>query len=255
MLRTHTDNRTSTSLSSAGVQQEKSYITYMHIVLVEDNTVLATSLVSMLKHEGYGVTWFSNGQTACSWLVDNQAAYDLVILDVLLPEMSGFEICQTLRVEHCKIPILMLTSKGSLEDTIEGLDKGADDYLKKPFAFQELLARVRSLARRQPHVIDAEIQLAPGVRVDVLSQKVIKEEREVHLTAKEYGVLSYFLHHPNKIITQQELYDHVFDFAEVQLSNTIEVHIKNLRKKLRTKTSELPLVTVRNAGYRFEYEK
>ena len=243
------------NVSSAGVQLKRAYIKHMHIVLVEDNTVLAASLVSMLKHEGYGVTCFNNGQTACLWLIDNQEAYDLVILDVLLPDMDGFEICQTLRLQPCTIPILMLTSKGSLEDTIEGLDRGADDYLKKPFVFKELLARIRSLSRRQPNVIDAEIQLAPGVRVDVLSQKVIKGEQEVHLTAKEYGVLSYFLHHPNKIITQQELYDHVFDFAEVQLSNTIEVHIKNLRKKLRTKTTELPLVTVRNAGYRFEYEK
>lgn len=227
----------------------------MHIVLVEDNAILATSIVSVLKHEGYGVTHFSNGKTAYRWLSENQTAHDLVILDVLVPDMSGLEICQALRFEHSTVPILMLTSRGSLEDTIEGLDSGADDYLKKPFVFKELLARIRSLARRQPNVIDAEIQLAPGVRVDVLSQKVLKEDEEVHLTAKEYGVLSYFLHHPNKIITQQELYDHVFDFAEVQLSNTIEVHIKNLRKKLRTKTAELPLITVRNAGYRFEYEK
>lgn len=231
------------------------YYRSMHIILVEDNAVLAKSIDTVLKHEGYGVTCFSNGNTANSWLLDNKTAYDLVILDVLLPDMSGLEICQCLRLSQITIPVLMLTSKSSLEDTIEGLDHGADDYLKKPFEFKELLARIRSLLRRQPHVIEAQISLAPGLRVDILSQKVIKDETEVHLTAKEYGVLSYFLHHPNKIITQQELYDHVFDYAEVQLSNTIEVHIKNLRKKMRTRTAELPLVTVRNAGYRFEYEQ
>jgi DNA-binding response OmpR family regulator len=227
----------------------------MHIVLVEDNKVLATSITNVLKHEGYSVTHFDNGAIAHHWLVDNSSVYDLVILDVLLPEMNGFEICRALRTKKIKTPVLILTSKGSLEDTVEGLDCGGDDYLKKPFIFEELLARIRSLLRRQPNLLNIQMELTPDVTVDFQAHKVFRLKKEVHLTAKEFGILTYFLNNLNKVLTQQELYDHVFDFAEIQLSNTIEVHIKNLRRKLRTKEYELPIITVRNAGYRFEYDK
>lgn len=225
----------------------------MHIIIVEDNKVLAESIISVLTQEGYATTHFDDGLRACVWLQDNAPSYDLVLLDVLLPHMNGFEICQKLREVAITTPILMLTSKGAPEDTVHGLTCGADDYLKKPFVFDELLARIRSLLRRLPNILEVHIKLTKDVVVDTLSHKVFKHAVEVHLTAKEFGILSYFLSHRNKIITQQELYDHVFDFAEVQLSNTIEVHIKNLRKKLRTEF-EIPIVTIRNVGYRFEYE-
>jgi DNA-binding response OmpR family regulator len=226
----------------------------MHIVLVEDNAVLAKSVAAVLTQEGYATTVFGNGQAACTWLLDNSVHYDLVILDILLPELNGLEISRALRAEKITVPILMLTSKGAPEDIIEGLDDGADDYLKKPFGFDELLARIRSLLRRQPQLIDAQVALTPDVTVDMRSRQVYKADEPVHLTAKEFAVLAYFIHHPNIVLTQQQLYDHVFDFAELQLSNTIEVHIKNLRKKLRT-AFELPIVTLRNAGYRLDYEK
>ncbi len=217
--------------------------------------ILAKSIDTVFKQEGYSTTLFTDGLEASAWLLNNPSAYDLVILDVLLPGMQGFEICRLLREKSVVVPILMLTSKGESEDVVTGLDCGADDYLKKPFIFDELLARIRSLTRRQPNLVDARIQLTPDVIIDLSSRQAFKEGKEVHLTAKEFGVLIYFLHNPNRILTQQELYDHVFDFAEVQLSNTIEVHVKNLRKKLRSKSFELPIITVRNAGYRFEYDK
>lgn len=227
----------------------------MHIVLVEDNAVLAKSIHSVLKESGYTTTLFvGNGSVAHTWLLDNAPSYDLIILDILLPEMNGFEICKSLRCAGISVPILMLTSKGTSEDVVEGLDCGADDYLKKPFVFDELLARLRSLARREPNVLASTITLTSDITIDFLAQKVFKQGAEVRLTTKEFAILSYFIHNPNKVLTQQELYDHVFDFAEVQMSNTIEVHIKNLRKKLRTNT-ELPITTIRNAGYRLDYEK
>lgn len=225
----------------------------MHIVLVEDNAVLAKSIDAVLLREGYTTTCFDNGGTAHAWLLNNPPSYDLVILDVLLPDMNGFEICRSLRGAEIKVPILILTSKDAPEDTVEGLDCGADDYLKKPFVFDELLARIRSLLRRQPDIVAPLIPITPDVTLDVQAHKVFKKDAEVHLTAKEFALLEYFVHHPNTLLTQQQLYDHVFDFAEVQLSNTIEVHIKNLRKKLRT-DFELPLTTLRNSGYRFDYE-
>lgn len=226
----------------------------MHIALVEDNEVLGKSIETVLIQEGYTVSRFTDGMTAYTWLSGSAGSYDLIILDVLLPQMNGFEICRALRSERVATPVLMLTSKGAPEDTVEGLDHGADDYLKKPFEFTELLARIRALLRRKPLLIDAQISLTPDVTVDFAAHKVFKKKEEVHLTAKEFALLSYFVHNPNKIMTQQELYDHVFDFAEVQMSNTIEVHIKNLRKKLRT-DFEVPIVTLRNVGYRFDYEK
>lgn len=225
----------------------------MHIALVEDNQLLAKSIESVLKHEGYSVSHFSNGATAYASLSHSNTTYDLIILDVLLPEMNGFEICQRLRKEKILSPVLMLTSKGALEDTVEGLDVGADDYLKKPFEFDELLARMRALLRRKPALLEAEISVTPDVTVNTTARKIFKKGKEEHLTTKEFAILMYFVHNPNKVLTQQELYDHVFDFAEVQMSNTIEVHIKNLRKKLRTSTYELPITTIRNAGYRFDY--
>ena len=226
----------------------------MHIVLVEDNQVLSKSINLVLLQEGYSTTLFDNGLNAYQWLRDNSVSCDLIILDVLLPDMNGFEICKSLREKGVVVPILILTSKSALADVVNGLNCGADDYLKKPFEFDELLARIGSLLRRLPNVLEAHIALTPDVLMDSKSHRVFKQESEVHLTAKEFAILEYFVTHPNKIITQQELYDHVFDFAEVQLSNTIEVHVKNLRKKLRTEF-ELPIVTVRNVGYRFEYEK
>lgn len=225
----------------------------MHIAVVEDNEVLAKSIEQVLKHEGYSVSRFANGITAYASLSQGSHGYDLIILDVLLPEMNGFDICRSLRKEHVTTPVLILTSKGALEDTVEGLNTGADDYLKKPFEFDELLARMRALVRRKPLLLPEEIALTPDITMNTSAQKVFKKGKEEHLTAKEFAILLYFVHNPNRVLTQQELYDHVFDFAEVQMSNTIEVHIKNLRKKLRTPSFELPIITVRNAGYRFEY--
>ncbi len=233
----------------------RDYTSAMHIVVVEDNRLLASSIREVLMQEGYTVTHFDNGRLAYAWLSTNIDTYDLVILDVLLPELDGFTLCRKLRNDMISRPILMLTSKGALEDIIEGLDEGADDYLKKPFVFDELLARVRTLLRRLPQLLATEIAITPDVQIDLGSRKVFKQRRKVHLTAKEFGILVFFLRNPNVLLTQQQLYDHVFDAAEVQLSNTIEVHIKNLRKKLRTKKFELPITTVRNAGYRFDYGK
>jgi DNA-binding response OmpR family regulator len=227
----------------------------MHIVLVEDNKVLAESIISVLSHEGYSTTGFSDGKEAYIWLENNATVCDGIILDVLLPGLSGFEICRHLRNKNITVPILMLTSKDESQDIVDGLDSGADDYLKKPFVFDELLARLRSLVRRRPHFVEAVMELTPHVRIDLLAHQVYKDGKEIHLTAREFGILEYFLHKPNQIITQQEIYDHVFDFVEVQLSNTIEVHIKNLRKKLRAGAVELPIVTVRNVGYRLVYDK
>lgn len=235
-----------------GFSDEAQYSTPMRIALVEDNQVLATSILDVLKEEGYAVTHFSDGSKAYASLSGAPDTYDLTILDVLLPGMDGFSIAKALRRERVALPILMLTSKGASEDVTQGLDAGADDYLRKPFTFDELLARIRSLLRRPPVALDTIVQLTPRVTVDLAARTATKDGKAVHLTAKEFSILSQFLRSPGKLLAQQDLYDHVFDFADVQLSNTIEVHIKNLRKKLRSKGYELPITTVRGAGYRYD---
>lgn len=225
----------------------------MHIVLVEDNLVLAKSLLRVFSQEGYSSTHFSDGTEAIDWLIMNNGSYDLVILDVLLPGTDGFTICKHLREDEVKTPVLMLTSKDTLEDTIVGLDNGADDYLKKPFEVDELLARMRSLLRRPPLPVGTMDDLLPGVVINMKSQTVTMNGGEVvPLTTKEFAILSYFMTRPQEIINQQQIYDHVFDFAQIQLSNAIEVHIKNIRKKFREVNYEIPITTIRGAGYRLD---
>lgn len=225
----------------------------MHIVLVEDNKILAKSTMRVLKQEGYNPTYFIDGSEAERWLIANIGSYDMVILDILLPGTDGFTLCKNVRSEGVLVPILMLTSKDTLEDTINGLDCGADDYLKKPFAVDELLVRIRTLLRRPPLSV-AEIEKSiPGVTIDMKSHAITTNAgNAISLTAKEFSILLYFVRNPNEIIDQQRLYDHVFDFAEVQMSNAIEVHIKNIRKKFKTEHHEIPLTTIRGAGYRLD---
>ena len=224
----------------------------MRIALVEDNEVLARSVEDVLRREGYAVTHFADGKAAYLALSGAPDVYDLIILDVLLPGMDGFHIAKALRQDRIALPILLLTSKGASGDVVEGLDAGADDYLRKPFTFDELLARIRSLTRRPLAIGDAVVTLTPDATLDMRSRTARRNGTVVHLTAREFAILSYFVRNAGKLVTQQELYDHAFDFADVQLSNTVEVHIKNIRKKLRTKKHELPITTVRGAGYRYE---
>ena len=225
----------------------------MHIVLVEDNKILAKSIMRVLKQEGYTPTYFTDGGEAERWLIANIGAYDMVLLDILLPGTDGFTLCKNVRSEGVLVPILMLTSKDTLEDTIKGLDCGADDYLKKPFAVDELLVRIRTLLRRPP-LSAAELEKSiPGVTVNMKSHTIVTSSGSViSLTAKEFAILTYFMRNPNEIIDQRRLYDHVFDFAEVQMSNAIEVHIKNIRKKFKNQHYEIPLTTIRGAGYRLD---
>ena len=225
----------------------------MHIVLVEDNQILAKATIRVLKQEGYSPTYFMDGPAAERWLILNDGSYDLVILDVLLPGVDGFTLCKTIRREGIRVPVLMLTSKDTLEDTITGLDAGADDYLKKPFEVDELLVRIRALLRRPPLSIPDIVESIPGVTIEMKSRKIMTNGGDtITLTAKEFAILVYFLRYPNEVINQQKLYDHVFDFAEVQFSNAIEVHIKNIRKKFKAVQYEIPITTIRGAGYRLD---
>lgn len=224
----------------------------MKILMIEDNRNLAKSIERVLKQENFSVGSFWNGKEAEEFWLTNRKEIDLVILDIQLPEKNGFEICQNIRKQNIATPVLMLTAKSELEDKVKGLQIGADDYLTKPFKFEELLARIHALLRRQKEFKKEEIQLTKNIYFDASARKVIKNEVEISLTPKEFEILEFLVQYKNEAISQQKIFDHCFDFAKENWSNTIEVHIKNLRKKLFTNDDEKILKTVRGIGYRLE---
>jgi DNA-binding response OmpR family regulator len=224
----------------------------MHIAYIEDNEILAKSVKKVLEHNGYVVSHFINGEQGLNWLKMNFQAVDLIILDILLPGLGGLEITQALREKKIHTPILMLTAKNSPADILDGFSYGADDYLKKPFSFDELLVRIRAILRRPKEMIPDKVKLAGEIEVDLKSQILTKSGKKIHLTTKEFAILSFFISHPNILHNQQDIYEKVFDFADTEKSNTVEVHIKNIRNKLKSKNYEIPLKTIRGRGYRLE---
>jgi DNA-binding response OmpR family regulator len=199
-----------------------------------------------LREHTYAVDVVADGEAALYQTAIND--YDLVLLDVMLPGRNGFAVCRELRARGCKTPILMLTARAAIDDRIEGLDSGADDYLTKPFAFRELLARIRALMRRGHDVLPSQFQV-DDLTIDEASHRVSRGSREIDLTAKEYALLEYLARRTGQLITRAEIAEHVWDESFDPLSNTIEVYINRLRKKIDD-GQELKLIhTRRGEGY------
>jgi DNA-binding response OmpR family regulator len=174
--------------------------------------------------------------------------FDLIILDVMLPKRDGLSVAKELREKGKSYPILMLTAKDSVEDIVAGLDSGSDDYLTKPFAFAELLARVRALIRRGEMDRGAEIVFS-DLRLDPVAHKVWRGEREIELTAKEYGLLEYFMRNPNQVLTRTMIAEHVWDYSFDSFTNIIDVYVNYLRKKVDRDAPKKLIHTVRGVGY------
>ncbi len=219
----------------------------MRILVVEDEKRLAEVIKKGLVEEGYSVDIAYDGEEG-QYMAEN-TSYDLVILDIMLPKKDGITICQELRVKEISTPILMLTAKDSVEDRVKGLDSGADDYLIKPFAFSELVARVRALLRREALSKASKLQVGNLV-MDTLTREVWREDTKIELTAKEYALLEYFMRHPNMVITRTMLMEKVWDYDFEGMSNIIDVYIRRLRLKLDEEGEESIIETVRGAGYR-----
>lgn len=222
----------------------------MRILIVEDQEKLARSVKKGLEHLGYAVDMIHDGAEAMRRLEFDHRDYDLLILDRMLPGMDGMDICRTLREKGSTLPILMLTAKDALDDKVEGLNVGADDYLVKPFDFEELAARVQALLRRPTEKFVAEIEVR-GIVLNPVTRIVTRGGREISLTAKEFAILEQFMRHPNEALTREKILGHAWDFAYDGLSNVIDVHIKNLRKKLQQKNETL-FETVHGVGYRLK---
>jgi len=199
--------------------------------------------------DGYSVDLVYDGEEA--EYVASTTPYDVIILDVMLPKKDGFAVCRDLRTNKVNTPILMLTARDSVEDRVEGLDSGADDYLVKPFAFKELLARVRALLRRETVAKTPELRVGDLV-MNTLSREVKRGDRKLNLTAKEYSVLECFMRNPNMLLTRTMLEEKVWDYAFDSISNVIDVFVRKLRRKIDDEESDSMIQTVRGAGYRLK---
>jgi DNA-binding response OmpR family regulator len=174
--------------------------------------------------------------------------FDLIILDVMLPEINGIELCQKIRAEKYHGPILMLTAKGQVTDKVRGLDIGADDYMVKPFSFEELFARIRALIRR-PQTVTSSILKAQDLTLDTVTFQVTRNNQPVSLSTKEFSILEYLLRHPNMVISKEQLITHIWSYDTDVLPSVIEVHIKHLRDKIDVPFSSHLIKTVRGRGY------
>ncbi|MDD5721461.1 MAG: response regulator transcription factor [Candidatus Pacebacteria bacterium] len=221
----------------------------MKILVVEDNKKLAENLKQGLIQEGYAVDVIGDGLIAERRILFNRDEYDLVILDRMLPGKDGVIISNNWRENGVVVPVLMLTALDTIDDKVVGLNAGADDYLAKPFAFKELLARVHALLRR-PKQSFSDILTLGEIRINTASRTVTYKNKIISLTLKEFMVLEYLMRNKNKVVTRDELYSHAWDFADSSFSNTVDVHIKNLRKKI--KDNGKIIQTIRGVGYKME---
>lgn len=221
----------------------------MRILVVEDNHRLNQSLTSSLVHEGYSVDSAYDGQEGQD--LAEMTPYDLILLDILLPQKDGLEVCRDLRRRRIQTPILLLTARDSIDDRVQGLDCGADDYLVKPFAMRELLARLRALLRRQQPYKQGQLEVG-GLTIDPITHTVEREGRPLDLTPKEFALLEYLMYHPNQVVTREMIEQHIWNYDFECESNVIDVYVRRLRRKIDDPFAVKLLTTVRGVGYRLQ---
>ena len=219
----------------------------VRILMVEDDELIAASVVRGLREEGYVVERAADGELA--WSMLQHGDWDVVILDWWLPGQDGLSVLRRFRQRDRETPVLFLTARDAVSDRITGLDGGADDYLCKPFSFDELLARLRALLRRAEGRAGT-VLTAADVSIDLATQRVERAGRPLDLTAKEYALLTFFLRHPGEVLSRTRIYEHVWDERYDGLSNTLEVHVFELRRKLEAHGERL-IHTLRGRGYVF----
>jgi two-component system, OmpR family, response regulator len=223
----------------------------MRVLIVEDELRMASLIRRGLVNEGLAADVAGTGADALSIAAAHD--YDALVLDVMLPDIDGFEVCRRLRAAGVWSPVLMLTARDSVEDRVAGLDSGADDYLIKPFAFAELLARLRALARRGDTGRPAVLAVG-DLRLDPATREVTRTAQPVRLSAKEFALLETFMRRPGEVLSRFHLLEHAWDFAYENRSNVVDVYVRRLRRKIDEPFGRDSLETVRGAGYRLRRE-
>lgn len=219
----------------------------MKILLVEDEAKLGSAIKRGLEQDGYSVEHVTTAEDGLSYALNDE--YDLLILDRMLPGgRDGLDICKELRAQNWKGPIMMLTAMGEVDDKVKSLKDGADDYLTKPFAFEELLARMQALLRRPAELLGPTMSFS-NVQIDMSEKQVTHKGKDVRLTKREYALLEYLAHNKNRIVSKDQIVQHVWSFESDILPNTVEVFVRSLRKKLHDENGKL-IETVRGFGYR-----
>jgi DNA-binding response OmpR family regulator len=221
----------------------------MRILLIEDDADLAQFIRKGLKEERYAVDVAEDGEHGLELGTHNP--YDLFILDIMLPKLDGLALCRSLRAHGIASPVLLLTARNTVQDKVSGLDTGADDYLTKPFAFAELLARARALLRRGAPQQLARLKAA-DLELDPAARRVWRAGKEIPLTNKEYSLLDFLLRNKNRVLTRTAIIDHVWDISYDPLTNIVDAHIRALRAKIDRQFGTELIVTVRGAGYMLE---
>ena len=224
----------------------------MHILLVEDERTIAAYVRRGLEEQGYAVDVAHTGREALDWLASG--AFDLVMLDVMMPELDGLQVCRRMRADGLTVPVLMLTARDTVDDRVNGLDAGADDYLVKPFAVRELLARVRALSRRVGDPPRTPVLRVADLELDPRTRQVWRGGAAIELTAKEFAILECLMRSPGHILTRTMIADQVWSYDVYHESNVVDVYIRNLRRKIDDSNQTKLIHTVRGAGYRLAAE-
>lgn len=221
----------------------------MRILLVEDEPSLLKIIERRLKEEGYSVDSAKDGRMAENFI--NSVEYDCIILDIMIPIIDGLTLLRKMRLKKISSPVLFLTAKDTIEDRVIGLDSGADDYLVKPFSFDELLARVRSLLRRQKESRDIILSI-DDLKVNTITREVKRGDKLIELTSKEYALLEFFLRNKNRVLTKHQIAEHVWNYNFEYNSNIVEVYVRYLRRKIDDDFKNKLIHTVRGGGYLFK---
>ncbi len=219
----------------------------MRLLLVEDDPRVARVVDRALREAGYQIDMAQDGIQGLT--LAQTESYDLIVLDLLLPEMDGIEVCRSLRRDKVRTPILMLTALDAVSDRVRGLDAGADDYLTKPFALEELLARIRALSRRSRDGEEEDVLQVGDLRLDLARHAAQRGERTIELTAKEFALMAYLMRHPGRVLTKDQITDHVWGYDSEATSNVVEIYVHYLRDKVDRGFSRPLIRTVRGVGY------
>jgi len=219
----------------------------MNILLVEDDRKLARALSTMLVEDGHAVDVAHDGERGLELGMENR--YEIVILDVMLPLMDGIQVCRTLRASHVDVPVLMLTARTAVTDRVQGLDAGADDYLPKPFAFRELMARLRALTRRQIEARAGDRLEAHGIELDLLRRRAQHKGQTIELSPTEFALLEALMRHEGRVLTRTQILDHVWGYESWPESNLVPVYVTYLRRKFKRLGIPVEIRSIRGVGY------